>query len=560
VLLRAFANGGSSLTGIEAVSNAVSALRPPEGHNARQVLVMQGSIVAFLIAGISWLAHVMHAVPYLDGVPTVLAQEADTVFGHSVLGRVLFYAVQAGTATILFTGGNTSFSGFPFLASFVAEDSFLPRWLTKRGHRLVFSNGIVLLTVVSLALLLVFGATVNGLVPLYAIGVFTGFSMAGFGMARYHHRTRGQHWRRHRAISLIGAVYTALVVLIFAVVKFTEGAWVVVVLAPIMVFLLIRVNRQYRMEAHVLEHVGAKEAPPTPPTYSRRTVYVFVDEFDLATLAGLRYARSLRPTSLRAVHFVLDTTQADKLRQDWLRANTGVALDLVDCPDRRLARAAAEMVQAEALLPGVGVTAVLPRRTYGPLLGRLLHDRTADQIAGVVSQIPHAAATIVPFDVNSRVESHVAKEQEKHERVTATVIRDEPGAAAEPAPVTGPPVPPEPVSPLEDADIGRYARPVPSKRATPIGRLPMRGKATVEGRVHAVEIRPVERNTVLACAIADATGQLTAMFYGRSHIPGLVPGAKVRFTGQVGVRDKEAVMINPAYELLAPGAGDPLSS
>jgi amino acid transporter len=572
-LARAFANGGSSLTGIEAVSNAISALRPPEGRNAREVLVMQGSIVAFLIAGISWLAHVMHAVPHVDGVPTVLAQEASAVFGHSVLGRIFFYAVQAGTATILFTGGNTSFSGFPFLASFVAEDSFLPRWLTKRGHRLVFSNGIVVLTVVSLSLLLVFGATVNGLVPLYAIGVFTGFSMAGFGMARYHHRTRGQHWRRHRAISLIGAVYTALVVLIFAVVKFTEGAWVVVVLAPVMVFLLIRVNRQYRMEAHVLEHVGAKEAPPTPPTYSRRTVYVFVDEFDLATLAGLRYARSLRPTSLRAVHFVLDTTQATKLRQDWLRANTGVVLDLVDCPDRRLARAAAEMVQAEALLPGVGVTAVLPRRTYSPFFGRLLHDRTADQIAGVVSQIPHAAATIVPFDVNSRVESHVAKEEAKHEPVAATVIHDEPGAppaetsrgepvkaAPDPAPVVGPPVPPEPVPPEEPAEVARYSRPVPSKRATPIGRLPARGKATVEGRVHAVEIRPVERNTVLACEIADATGQLTALFYGRSHIPGLDPGAKVRFTGQVGVRDKEAVMINPAYELLAPGSGDSTAS
>ncbi len=122
VLLRAFANGGSSLTGIEAVSNAVSALRPPEGRNARQILVIQGSIVASLIAGISWMAHVTHATPYTLGVPTVLAQEADLIFGHSVLGRVMFFAVQAGTATILFTGGNTSFSGFPFLASFVAED------------------------------------------------------------------------------------------------------------------------------------------------------------------------------------------------------------------------------------------------------------------------------------------------------------------------------------------------------------------------------------------------------------------------------------------------------
>ena len=159
VLARAFANGGSSLTGIEAVSNSVSALRPPEGRNARQVLVMQGSIVAFLIAGISWFAHVSHATPYASGYPTVLAQEAKVIFGQTFTGQVLFFLVQAGTAAILFTGGNTSFSGFPFLASFVAEDAFLPRWLTKRGHRLVFSNGIIVLTVVSLTLLLAVGAT-----------------------------------------------------------------------------------------------------------------------------------------------------------------------------------------------------------------------------------------------------------------------------------------------------------------------------------------------------------------------------------------------------------------
>jgi amino acid transporter len=149
ILARAFANGGSSLTGIEAVSNAVSALRPPEGRNARQLLMTQGAIVAFLITGISWLAHITHAVPYVSGFPTVLSQEAKLIFGPSAAGQVLYFLVQAGAITILFTGGNTSFSGFPFLTSFVAEDSFLPRWLSKRGHRLVFSNGIIVLTVLA---------------------------------------------------------------------------------------------------------------------------------------------------------------------------------------------------------------------------------------------------------------------------------------------------------------------------------------------------------------------------------------------------------------------------
>ena len=205
VLLRAFANGGSSLTGIEAVSNAVSAFRPPEGLNARKVLVIEGVILGSLVAGISWLAHVTHATPYKSGVPTVLSQEAGLVFGqHTVWGRGIYILVQAATALILYTGGNTSFNGFPFLASFVAEDAFLPRWLTKRGHRLVFSNGIIVLAVLSCILLAVAGANVNNLVPLYAIGVFTAFTMAGFGMAKYHHTQKEARLAAQAGDQLLG--------------------------------------------------------------------------------------------------------------------------------------------------------------------------------------------------------------------------------------------------------------------------------------------------------------------------------------------------------------------
>ncbi|MGH3214438.1 MAG: APC family permease, partial [Trebonia sp.] len=191
-LLRAFANGGASLTGIEAVSDSVGAFRPPEGVNARRVLVAEGIILGTLVAGISWLAHVTHATPFTAGYPTVLALEAQKVFGSTFIGQALFYLVQAATMLILYTGGNTSFNGFPFLTSYVAGDSFLPRWLLKRGHRLVFSNAIILLTITSVALLIIKDADVNNLVPLYAIGVFTAFTMAGFGMAKYHHTRREQ--------------------------------------------------------------------------------------------------------------------------------------------------------------------------------------------------------------------------------------------------------------------------------------------------------------------------------------------------------------------------------
>jgi amino acid transporter len=575
VLLRAFANGGSSLTGIEAVSNAVSAFRPPEGRNARKVLVAEGLILGSLVAGISWLAHVTHAAPYVDGVPTVISQEAKIVFGVTAFGHFMFIFVQAATALILYTGGNTSFNGFPFLASFVAEDAFLPRWLTKRGHRLVFSNGIVVLTILSCTLMAAVGANVNALVPFYAIGVFTAFTMAGFGMAKYHHRMKEPGWRHKLVINFSAGVMSAIVVLVFVLVKFTEGAWLVVILFAVGVPALIRLNREYKEEAGVLARIGSRPKPPEPPTYARRTVFVFVDEFDLAAVAALRYARSLRPTTLRAVHFVIDSAVADTLRQDWVRANTGITLDFVDCADRRLARCAAELVSAEAALPGVGVTAVLPRRTYSTMLGRLLHDRTADKMAAAVSRIPHAAATIVPFDVRNRLQ--VIQERR------ATADGDGRGPAADGAKPDGAAAPAAPTmaaaaagdgadgqdaaavagaeratADAATADAGAPAdRPPPPPGVRPLGSLTGPGRATVEGRVYAVEIRPVERNTVLAAEIADSTGQLTALFYGRSHIPGLVCGARVRFRGQVGMRSGGPVMINPAYELVAAGEAGP---
>jgi amino acid transporter len=567
-LLKAFANGGASLTGIEAVSDSVGAFRPPEGVNARRVLVAEGTILGVLIAGISWLAFATRAIPYLSGYPTVLAQEADTVFGRA--GHFMFYVVQAATALILYTGGNTSFNGFPFLTSYVAGDSFLPRWLLKRGHRLVFSNAILVLTVLSVALIIIKKANVNDLVPLYAIGVFTAFSMAGFGMAKYHgrHRTRG--WRRRMVINFSAGVLTAIVVAVFAVVKFTEGAWLVVVLFIVLVPALIRLNSEYRAEAEVLETLSDRQPPP-PPHYARRTVFVFVDSFDLATLAALRYARSLGPTTIRAVHFVTDSVAADRLRQKWTRANRGVPLDFVDVSDRRLARAAAELVERETADPETHVTVVLPRRSYSPLLGRLLHDRTADKLAAVISRIPRSAATIVPYDVESRVRMLQARQAAARAKAAADAagqqvrldeakVAAEHGAGPQPTPAErarsadGQPQPPGQVK-----AGGRRTKaagqgvPPPAGEVAAIGSLTEPGRAVVEGRVRVVEIRPVERNSVLACEISDGTGELTAMFYGRSHIPGVVCGARVRLRGPVGIRaDGHPVMTNPAYELLFP--------
>jgi amino acid transporter len=569
-LLKSFANGGSSLTGIEAVSNAVSAFRPPEGVNARRVLVTEGVILGTLVAGISGLAYLTHAAPYKVGYPTVISQEANLVFGSA--GHFMFYVVQAATALILYTGGNTSFNGFPFLTSFVAEDSFLPRWLMKRGQRLVFSNGIIVLTVLSVALIAVVGANVNALVPFYAIGVFTAFSMAGFGMARYHTRRKEPGWRHKRVINFSAGVLTSIVVVIFAWVKFTSGAWLILLIFPIGVFALIRLNRQYRAEASVLENIGDRRAagvPPRQPNYTRRVVFVFVDSMDLATLAALRYARSLHPTSLRPVHFVIDSTHAERLRERWVRFGPDVPFEMIDTPDRRLAHASQELVQRETEQPGTQVTVVLPRRSFS-LASRLLHDRTADKIAASVSRIPDAAATIIPFDVESRVqvlEERQARQAARAAKADGTT--DVHAALERPAADGGPARPPAAGRSREDT--GQHPAQPPAEAAAPngasrasapadgqagvtevktIGSLQAAGKATVEGRVMSLAIRPVEQNSVLALEIADGTGTLTALFYGRKQIPGAECGSRVRLHGTVGFRGPRPIMTNPMYELL----------
>ncbi len=402
IVLRAFANGGSSLTGVEAISNTVNAFRKPEGINARRVLTVMACVLGFLLAGVAWLAHITHATPYVDGYPSMLSEVGRAVFGHGAIRNLLYLLMQAATATILYTGGNTSFNGFPALASFVAEDSFLPRPLMKRGHRLVFSNGIITLTVVAVALLIITGGSLNALVPFYAIGVFTGFSMAGYGMTKHWLTHRGPGWRRKLVINLSAGILSTIVVGIFAVAKFTEGAWLVVVVMPVLVFSLMRLNRQYRAEAAVLEM--SRNEPPDFAKHAQHRVFVFVDSVDLAEVEAMRYGEGLHADALTPVHFVIDATHAARLLQRWEHYGHVTPLRMVACPDRHVGRAAQELVLQEINdHPGTKVTVLLPRRTYAPLVGRLLHDRTADRMAGAISRVPGATAQILAYDVGSRI-------------------------------------------------------------------------------------------------------------------------------------------------------------
>ena len=402
VFLRAFANGGTSLTGVEAIADAVNVFRKPQGPNARRVLTRMACILGFLLVGVIFLVHATHATPYIAEYPSMLSQVGRAVFGQGLIGDVMYWLLQVASAAILFFGANTSFNGFPALTSFVAEDSFLPRPMMKRGHRLVFSNAIIVLTALATTLVIVTGGSVDAVVPLFAMGVFTGFSMAGYGMTKYNLTHRAPGWRLRVGVNLSAAILSTIVVLIFAVAKFTEGAWLVVVVFPILVFALMRLNRQYRAEAAVLEM--SRYEPPDFAKHAQHRVFVFVDSVNLAEVEAMRYAKGLHADELTAVHFVIDAAHAARLLQRWEHYGHVTPLRVVACPDRHLSRAAQELVLQEINdHPDTKVTVLLPRRTYAPLVGRLLHDRTADKMAAAISRVPGATAQIVAYDVGSRI-------------------------------------------------------------------------------------------------------------------------------------------------------------
>ncbi len=549
LVLKAFASGGSALTGTEAISNGVSIFRRPESKNARITMVLMAVILGSLVLGVSSLAAVTHPIPYVSGTPTVISQIAKFVYGTSGLGHFFYGMLQVGTTLILILAANTSFTGFPFLASFAAEDSYLPRQLTKRGHRLVFSTGIIVLTVVSVVLLLITNAKVDKLIPLYAIGVFTGFTMAGAGMAKYHwtHRGDEDHWQRRLAINGTASVLSFIVLIIIAVSKFTEGAWVILVILPLGVLALLALHRQYADEGKQLE-VGAAEAAEAP-VLNRHSVIVMVDRLDMATARALQYARTLHPDELRAVHFTLDSQVSAELESEWGRLGLArLPLDVEACEDRRLTRAALEMA-AETVADGqTELTILLPRRGFAAGWHRLLHDATADEIAAAVAQLPHVNATVVPYQLTGGWLS----QRREWRRTSAPAGAGEAPRSPKPAPrATVKAAAREAEREAARAAFDRAAFGERGVGTTPISEAQWRHRVRVAGRVKSVRVQPRAGTSNLECVLADDSGRLLLVFQGRRRIPGIQPGARLVVEGMVGDWARRQAILNPDYELIA---------
>jgi len=576
LVLKAFASGGAAVTGVEAISNGVTAFRRPEWLNARKTLFIMGGTLAVLFLGLSIMSTQVHPIPYISGTPTVISQVGKRVFGGGPLGNTLFYMLQVGTLLILVLAANTSFADFPRLASFHAGDNFMPRQLTKRGHRLVFSNGIISLAVAASVLLLATGAKVDRLIPLYAIGVFTSFTMSQAGMAKHHLTHKEPSWRKGLFINGTGAVLSLVVDIIVLVTKFTSGAWIVCLLIPVMVYGLTRLNKEYESEAVEL----AEDAPRAAeaPIMRRHVVFVLIENLDVASARAIQYARTLSPDELRAVHFVLDREHADHLTEEWGRLGLSrLPLELIDVPDRRITRVAVELC-AESLMDGeTEVSLLLPRRAYTRAWHRLLHDHTADAIAAAVGCLPHANVTFVPYHLG----------QSARQRELAEVFSDGSGggglaggaggagggggrgrgrgsggggagAGAGAGGRGGRSARSGRRSDKRDARAALAAlpdAPIVAAAEVPEGVIPIsdvayRQRARVAGRIRSQRVQPWAGVATLECVIVDGTGGLNLVFLGRKHVAGLAPGVRLVAEGMVGEQGGKLAILNPLYRIL----------
>ncbi len=389
LVLRAFASGCAALTGVEAVSDGVPAFRPPEARNARIVLAWLGIILVTLFIGITFLAHHYQVMPRAE--ETVVSQLARLIFG----GGLLYYEVQAVTMLILVFAANTAFADFPRLAYFLARDGFIPRQFGTRGDRLVFSNGILILGGLAALLILLFGGATHALIPLYAVGVFVSFTLSQASMVRRWLSRREEGWWWRWVLNAVGAATTGLVMLVIAATKFSHGAWMVVLLIPLLVALFMMIHRHYADVARQLSLVNYGGPPPI-----QHSVLVLVGDLHRGVAAALRYAQTLS-TSAKAVYVELDPERTQKLEEKWGKFGLGVPLVVLTSPYRSLLTPFLDYVNH---LLAVGenhvVTIVIPEFVPARWWQHLLHNQTALLIKGALLFRKGVVVVDVPFHLS----------------------------------------------------------------------------------------------------------------------------------------------------------------
>lgn len=388
LILRAFASGCTAMTGVEAVSDGVPAFRPPESDNAARTLTAMAIVLGTMFLGIGLLSHHLGLVP--NERETILSQ-----LGHRIFeGGPLWYLLQAATFSILVLAANTSFQDFPRLGSFMARDHFLPHQFLFRGDRLAFTNGIMVLSVLSGVLLVVFKAETSRLIPLYAVGVFMAFTFSQSSMVRRWLRVRGPRWRRSLLMNGVGAVTTGVVTVIIAGTKFMHGAWVVVVLIPCLVALFFAIRGHY---VRVTEELQVEELPGPLQREELGKVIVPIAALNKPVLRTLRYARGVS-ADVTAVHVAEDLASAEHLRQEWERWQCGIPLLILETPYRSFIAPLLAYIDAlDARSPGSLVTVILPEFVPAHWWENILHNQTALRLKLALLNRPNTVVTDVPY-------------------------------------------------------------------------------------------------------------------------------------------------------------------
>ena len=388
LVLRAFASGCTAMTGIEAISNGIPAFRPPESRNAAITLGWMAVILATMFVGITVLSSKLGILP--QETETVVSQIARRLFGTGLM----YYLIQAATALILILAANTSFADFPRLSSLLARDRFVPRQFGNLGERLVFSNGILVLAGFAALLLVVFGGEAHALIPLYAVGVFISFTLSQSGMVRHWWVERTPGWRHRLAINGVGATATATVTLIIAVTKFTHGAWIVVLVIPMLVATFIAMSRHYEEVAEGLSLEGFD----SPPEF-HHTVLVLVGDVHRGVVRAVQYARTLAPTAVvRGVYVETDPARTARIEEKWSRWGLGVPLVVLTSPYRSLLRPLLDYIEhIQARGDDQIVTIVLPEFLPRKWWQHVLHNQTALLVKGALLFRRNIVVADVPY-------------------------------------------------------------------------------------------------------------------------------------------------------------------
>ena len=400
LLMRAFSSGAIALSGIEAISNGVPSFRPPESKNASTTLVWMGVILASFFIGISTLAN--HLRPTVNEEETILSQLAGAVYGN---GSLMYYVLQAATAAILVLAANTAYNAFPSMASILARDRYLPTQLANRGDRLVFSNGIIVLSLAAGGLIVAFGGITTSLIHLYAVGVFTGFTLSQWGMVHHQRRFAEGRWRLKAAVNAIGAAATGLVTLIVVVSKFTVGAWIPAVVIPIIVVILRAIRRHYD---RVAERLHVPEG--YRPTRHTHTVIVPVGAVHQGVLAALTYARALAPDRLIAVTVVTGPEDAARIADQWERFHLDIELQTLYSPYRELTRPVLDYLDdLDRQYKDDIITVVLPEFVLSKWWEQLLHNQSALMLKARLLFRPNTIVTSVPYHLDQPMQTHLIR-------------------------------------------------------------------------------------------------------------------------------------------------------